>query len=357
MIKEGFMTASSIEQPFRYSNATDLAVQISTLDGFKKLRAHQPHVSRKSIQWSTQLRALCEGVDLLSEKIADGERVPQELLQRVDRRIDQLASKQCTREDHQKIVRAQRSVSNILSVNKTLAYSPKTTPFVSEPAIPAFRPGWKSWLMQGLYFQGALGLGMSPQISPTTSALCNVTHCTPADRSLTHAEMVGSAVQRAQILPSLSLTTEHKPLCASTGKQSEPPARRGPFQPVYDFFNWLRGSPTPRNRNCLTPDCPDLDKDKLVEREKELLEEREKKLAKAESFFFQKIFRKIQLWSTSLFDSSSFQKTQESFQETQEWLRFRKDDPRDMRWLAEVGHVLTKTKLNFLPHSLSLVSN
>ena len=84
----------------------------------------------------------------------------------------------------------------------------------------------------------------------------------------------------------------------------------------------------------MTPDCPDLDKDKLVEREKELLEEREKKLAEAESFFFQKIFRKIQLWSTSLFDSSSFQKTQESFQETQEWLRFRKDDPRDKLLVA-----------------------
>ena len=132
MIKEGFMTASSIKQPFRYSNATDLAAQISTLDGFKKLRTHQPHVSRKSVQWSTQLHALCERVDLLSEKIADGERVSQELLQRVDRRIDKLASEQCTRETHQIIVRAQQSVRNILSVNNTFAHSPKTTPFVPE---------------------------------------------------------------------------------------------------------------------------------------------------------------------------------------------------------------------------------
>ncbi len=317
MIKEGFMTASSIKQPFRYSNATDLAAQISTLDGFKKLRTHQPHVSRKSVQWSTQLHALCERVDLLSEKIADGERVSQELLQRVDRRIDKLASEQCTRETHQIIVRAQQSVRNILSVNNTFAHSPKTTPFVPESVIPAFRPGWKSWLMQGLYFQGALGLGMSPQTSSTTSALCNVTHCTPTDRALTYAEIGGRAAQSAQLLPSLSLTTEHKPLCASTGKQSEPPAERWSFQPVYDFFNWLRGSSTPRNRNCLTPDCPDLDKDKLEEREKELVE----------SVFFPIMRVRIQLGTTSLFDRLNFQKTQE-------WLRFRRDDPRDKLLVA-----------------------
>ena len=151
----------------------------------------------------------CEGVDLLSEKIADGERVPQELLQR-DRRIDQLASKQCTREDHQKIVRAQRSVSNILSVNKTLAYSPKTTPFVSEPAIPAFRPGWKSCFMQcdSLY---------------TCRSIPNT--CRDGRECST----------KGQILPSLSLTTEHKPLCASTGKQSGHPQKRA-FPACLRFF-------------------------------------------------------------------------------------------------------------------------
>ena len=241
-------------------------------------------------------------LETAGKKIAAGDIVPRPFLERIEQRVERLTRKQCSREDLKKIVQVQEIASGLLSPSLPRLSFQTNTSLPQEPLFPTFRSGWVSWLAQGLLFQGMISNKLTLLLSPPPSNKSTKAIVAPRVTQSTEGFLIPT--QTKHFLPPLSASakaTLSSPLSSkSTEKQPKAtPATTSLFQPVYDFFNWIRGVPALRNRNRLVNDCPDLHRNQL-----DFMEEEALKLDSS--------------WKSGGVDFSS----------AQEWLRFREDDRR-----------------------------
>ncbi len=338
-------------------DAAAIAQQIASLSGFERLRHDRP-LTQKSKKWDSQLNGLCEKVVQLVDQIAYGAYIPPELARRVEQRLADCA-KSCTQEDRRHIKEAQRVFKNPAYVSswKNDSFEPQESlsPICMEPLPFSYREGWLSACMHALLFQSVFKWPMlESSAALPTSAIVPLANTSTAAMQLTglpatlaqpmgrfdqkKRELLGqkysptSAIaplahtQTAAMKSTELLTALAQPMGRFNQKGELPRQKHSlvasrsiwstvadicstvtkPFESLYAY--WF-----PTSRDCLTPDCPDLNPKKLHPRELEAIE-----VVPVGGFFNH--FRLLE---------TEQEEKRRLFKTKQEWLRFRKDDLRE----------------------------